>query len=366
MSLVRRLSRPLGALSLALGAVQLLLPRRFSNAIGVDRSPSLLVRAIGLREIGAGVGLLGGRRPVPVLWSRVFGDVMDLVIVAFSWRPGGRLSSDGPNRGRLAATTAALFGITAADVASAAAASRTKDPAAYAPTSEKADRDGIVRVRKAVTVDRSLEDTYAFWRNLENLPRFMRHLESVRVIDERRSVWRAWAPGGTTVKWIAEITEDRPNERLAWRSVEGSQVRNAGTVTFTRATGDRGTVVTAELEYDPPAGSVGARIARLFGEEPTQQVPEDLRRFKQVIETGEVVVSEATRVSNGLKQRAAQPQSPAGIREASSSVVARVAHPIVSAATGGNGGTGDGTGSAAATGDRTTDAVAPATTGSAR
>jgi uncharacterized membrane protein len=256
-------------------------------------------------------------------------------VLVFSWRPGGHLSTNNDKCGRLTATTAATIGITAVDLALSALATRTQDPVDSAPTTEKADHDGRVRVRKSVTVNRPVEEAYAFWRDLENLPRFMRHLESVRVLDERRSTWRAWAPGGTTVEWDAEITEERPNERLAWRSVEGSQIHNAGVVTFAAATGGRGTVVTAEMEYEPPAGALGARIARLFGEEPTQQVPEDLRRFKQVIETGQVVLSEATRASNGLKQRAAQPESPAGMREGASGIVARLASPIVNAATGG-------------------------------
>jgi uncharacterized membrane protein len=122
----------------------------------------------------------------------------------------------------------------------------------------------------------------------------MAHLESVRVMDERRSYWRAKAPLGATVEWTAEITEDRPNELIAWRSIEPADVRNAGRVRFTPLSNDRGVEVRVELSYDPPGGIVGATIARLFGEEPSVQVDGDLRRFKQVLEIGEVVHSDAS------------------------------------------------------------------------
>jgi uncharacterized membrane protein len=123
-----------------------------------------------------------------------------------------------------------------------------------------------------------------------------------------RSHWVAKGPAGTSVEWDAEITEDRPGERIAWRSVEGADVENSGAVSFEAAPGGRGTIVRVELEYNPPGGFLGAGLARLFGEEPGQQVDADLRRFKQVMETGEVVVSEGTVPGTGLMaQRPAQP-----------------------------------------------------------
>jgi uncharacterized membrane protein len=160
------------------------------------------------------------------------------------------------------------------------------------------------------TVNRPADEVYAFWRDFENLPRFMEHLESVQVTDEKRSHWRAKAPAGMTVAWDAEIIDDTPGERISWRSLEGSTVPNAGSVRFKPATGGRGTVITVEIEYQPPGGAIGATIAKLFGEEPEQQVSDDLRRFKQVIETGEIVRSSATIYGAHLKQRAAQPPKP--------------------------------------------------------
>ncbi|MGA9995186.1 MAG: SRPBCC family protein [Pyrinomonadaceae bacterium] len=163
-------------------------------------------------------------------------------------------------------------------------------------------------MKKSIVINGSPEELYQFWHDFENLPRFMKHLESVRVTGDKRSHWVAKAPAGTNVEWDAEITEDQPNELIAWRSLEESDVRNSGSVRFERAPGGRGTRVTVELEYDPPGGVIGAGVAKLFGEEPEQQIYDDLRCVKQVIETGEVVISEGTVWSNGvLTQRPAQP-----------------------------------------------------------
>jgi uncharacterized membrane protein len=144
------------------------------------------------------------------------------------------------------------------------------------------------KVERSVTINRSPEELYHFWRNLQNLPRFMSHLESVRNEGNLRSHWVAKAPLGYRVEWDAEIITDRPNELIGWRSLLGSTVDNAGSVHFVRAPGGRGTEVRVSLKYDPPAGKVGATIARLFGESPEVQVEEDLRRLKQVMESGEV------------------------------------------------------------------------------
>jgi len=141
-----------------------------------------------------------------------------------------------------------------------------------------------IRVRNAITVARSPEEAYSFWRNFENLPRFMTHLESVQAMDHRRSYWKAKAPFGATVEWAAEITEDLPNRLIAWRSLEGADVPNSGQVRFIPVPGGEGVEVRIDLTYDPPGGLVGATIARWFGEEPSRQVDEDLRRFKLVLE----------------------------------------------------------------------------------
>lgn len=146
-------------------------------------------------------------------------------------------------------------------------------------------------VRRAVTINRPRADVYAFWRNFENLPRFMQHLQEVKVNadgSDRRSHWVTAAPLGQTVEWDAEIVEDDANELIAWRSLPGSTIENNGRVSFRDAHGFGGTEVDVVLEYQPPLGSASIALARLFGEQPWQQVRNDLRRFKQVMETGEV------------------------------------------------------------------------------
>jgi uncharacterized membrane protein len=168
----------------------------------------------------------------------------------------------------------------------------------------------MVRVSKSVTIKRQRETVYEFWRQLENLPRFMYHLEEVRATGDGRSHWIAKAPAGQQIEWDAEMVDDRPGELIAWRALPGSDVQHRGSVRFRPAPADRGTEVEVVLEYDAPGGKAGALIAAMFGEEPTQQIRDDLRRFKQVMETGEVVLSDGSLEGAGQgphKQRAAQP-----------------------------------------------------------
>jgi uncharacterized membrane protein len=146
-----------------------------------------------------------------------------------------------------------------------------------------------IQVTAAFLIDKPREELYGVWRDFENLPTIMSHLESVHVIDEKHSRWVAKAPkiAGGSVEWDAEIVEDRPSERIAWRSLPGADVDNRGSVEFTRAHGDRGSIVRVKLEYTPPAGRIGSWFAKLFGESPESEVREDLRRFKRKMEIGE-------------------------------------------------------------------------------
>ena len=149
-----------------------------------------------------------------------------------------------------------------------------------------------VKVETAVTINRPREELFAFWRDFNNLPRIMRHLRSVTVMEGNRSRWVASGPPGTSVEWEAEVINERPHELIAWRSLDGSEVDTAGSVRFDRAPGGRGTELHVALRYDPPAGRLGAAIARLFGRGAEGQVVEDLRRFKQVMEAGEAPTTE--------------------------------------------------------------------------
>jgi len=157
------------------------------------------------------------------------------------------------------------------------------------------DATGInkaIRVEKTVTIDKSAEELYNYWHNFENLPNFMKHVKSVQVLDMRRSHWVANAPLGQTIEWGADIINDQPNQLIAWASEEGAQVDNSGFVRFSPAPSDRGTEVKVVMEYNVPGGMVTAAIAKLFGEEPEQQIGDELRRFKQLMETGEIATTE--------------------------------------------------------------------------
>jgi len=153
--------------------------------------------------------------------------------------------------------------------------------------------DRGIRVQETVTVNRPVEDLYRFWRNLDNLPRFMQHLESVERISDTQSRWRAKGPGGAIVQWTAEIINDIPNELIAWRTLDGSDVVSAGSVHFD-AVGRQGreTRLRVRLQYSPPGGKVAANLAKLLRQDPASEIREDLRRFKQLIETGEVATTE--------------------------------------------------------------------------
>ena len=295
----RALVRALGWFSEGLGLPQVTAPGAFARFIGVDASPKnrAIVQAVGVREIGAGIGILARPRPAGWLWARVAGDAMDLALL------GAALRSDKNRRERVAAALAAAAGVTALDVYAAARVG----------TGRGADDGRAAHVGRAVTINRSTEEVYRFWRDFRNLPRFMAHLESVEVTADGRSRWRAKAPVGRTVEWSAEVVDDRPNELIAWRSLDGADVQNAGSVRFAPAPGGRGTEVRVELDYAPPAGAVGAAVAKLFREEPAKQVRDDLFRLKQVLETGEVVRSEGSLDGPSLRQRPAQPpEDPSG------------------------------------------------------
>jgi len=141
-----------------------------------------------------------------------------------------------------------------------------------------------IHVEEAITVNRPVSDVFRFWRNFENLPTFMKHLESVSEREAGVTHWVAVGPAGTRVEWDARIITEVDNRLIGWQSLEGSTISTAGSVNFREST--RGTEVRVHFQYNPPAGRLGAAVAWLFGEEPHIQVREDLRRFKQLIETG--------------------------------------------------------------------------------
>lgn len=147
------------------------------------------------------------------------------------------------------------------------------------------------RIEKAFTIERSADDLYAYWRRLENLPTIMSHLAEVRENDDGRSHWVARGPRGITSAWDAELIDDTPGERIAWRSVGPTTTPNAGSVRFVPAPGGRGTEVHVEMEWTPPGGPLGASFVRAFGGDPALIVERDLRRFKSMMEAGDIALN---------------------------------------------------------------------------
>jgi uncharacterized membrane protein len=303
----------LGVFSIGLGLAELATTREFAHGIGMpdDADHAAVLRVAGLREVATGVAILTQKRPAALLWSRVAGDVMDLLLL------GRAARASGSDPAKLSLAAGAVLGVTALDLLAAARAGRggsrgAQQPAAggrlAATTRRLVGKLGVptghVQVSSSITVNKSRAQVYAFWRKLSNLPTFMSHLESVEQLSGTRSHWKVKAPLGGSVEWDAEISEERQNELLSWRSLEGADVRNEGTVRFVAAPGGRATEVKVDLSYQVPGGPLAATFAKLFGEEPGQQVRSDLRRFKQVMETGEVLHSDAS-VHRGA--HAAQP-----------------------------------------------------------
>ena len=266
------LARSLGWFSIGLGLAEILRPGDLAEFIGVPKRRKL-IQIMGAREIASGVLILAQRRPVAGLWSRVAGDAADLALL------GTAMQSRRAQRDRIIAATAAVAGVTLLDVLGALQLHRN---ARLAP----------IHIEKSIIVDRPAEELYGFWRRLENLPQFMRHLKSVQPMGGNRWHWMVNGPAGTTVEWDAEITADTPNELIAWRSAPGADVENSGMVRFDRAPGGRGTLVRVTLDYVPPGGAMGAYVAKLLGEAPEKQVPVELRRFKQLMETGDIILTE--------------------------------------------------------------------------
>jgi uncharacterized membrane protein len=293
------MAKGLGVFSFALGIPQILMPGRVNRMIGVrdDAKSRMWMRAVGVREIAAGVGIFSERRPAEWIYARVAGDTMDLALL------GSALRSRSEQPARTLAATGAVIGAFAADVMDSLRLTRGED--------SEPMPDKPMHVRAAITVRQNAEELYAFWHDFERFPQFMAHLEEVRSTGPNMSHWKARAPLGLSAEWDAELTEDLPGQRISWRSAAGSKIENSGTVKFIPAPGDQGTEVHVELHYDVPGGAVGALIAKLFGEEPAMQIKDDLRRFKQIVETGEIARSEGTPTGQigrmMLKQRPAQP-----------------------------------------------------------
>jgi uncharacterized membrane protein len=272
---VHRVARGLGWFSIGLGLTELMAPRAVGRLIGT-RNHSSILRGYGLRELAAGVGILSTARPAGWVWSRVAGDVVDLASLARA------MGSERNQRGKTALGLAAVAGVTAVDI--------------WCARQLSADT-GTEPVRRAqaeasIIVNRSPEECYRFWRDLENLPRFLSYVEQVRTTGDRTSHWVAKLPGGSRMEWDAEVVEDLPGQAIRWRALPGSELPHSGTVEFDRARGNRGTIVRVQMDFGETASPFRVRAALWTGRDPIQILHKELRRFKQAIETGEVITTE--------------------------------------------------------------------------
>jgi uncharacterized membrane protein len=260
-----KLGKGLGFFSIGLGIAELLAPRGLARLIGVEQDglvPATL-RAFGAREIATGMGLLARPSSTSGPWARVAGDVLDLAMLGLA------LKRNSYARERTIGAMAAVAGVAALDL--------------YAGV-RRARRELGEPVKRSITIARPPHEIYAIWRNFERLPEFMTWVESVRDLGANRSHWTVKTPAGASIEYDAEITEDVPNRRIAWRSLPGAGVPNCGCVTFLDAPGNRGTEILVELQVAAPLGKTIAGA----------EAQGDLRRLKQVLETGEILKSDAS------------------------------------------------------------------------
>ena len=276
------LARGLGWFSIGLGLAEMASPQSVAQLVGIEDGARTraLIRGYGARELANGVAILT-QPDARWLWARVAGDVVDLSSLAAA------LQRDGADGRKVALGFASVAGVMVADIIAA----RRLGSQSSASLGSETRKDNTLRVSKTFTINRSREEVYGFWRQLDNLPRFMSHLESVELLGNHRSRWVARGPAGFTVAWDAETIEDAPNRSISWRSLPGSQIDNRGTVRFDRAPGNRGTELRVLLEYAPPGGRAADILVKMIGQSPEQVIQEDLRRLKQLLETGEIATS---------------------------------------------------------------------------
>ncbi len=266
-------ARSLGWLSLGLGITAALAPRALARLTGLGEATTAL-RLIGCRELASGAGLLTQPTAPRWLWSRIGGDMIDLLFVSSALRRGN------PGRTRALRTLGVLAAITAVDLTASLRASR-EEPRGLRGVS----------FAEALIVNKAPEECYRFWRDTSNLPKFISALESVTAVREGLSRWVFRGPSRRRWEWISQVIADEPGSHIGWRSIESPQMEHAGSVHFRAAAGKRGTLVRVSMHYRPVAGRNAVHAGRLIEAWPRFEVREDLRRFKQLIETGEIATT---------------------------------------------------------------------------
>ncbi len=301
-------ARGLGWFGVGLGAAELLAPSALLGLLGLrsTRRRRRILRALGAREVGSSLALLTSPRPGRWLWSRVAGDLVDLALIG-----GGALADRRTRADRASVGLAAVTVVTAVDLW---ASLRRGDPdrghgatavaRSSSPTSSTTAHG--VPISAVITIQRPAAEIYDLWRDFENLPRFMSHLQRVEVRDPLSSRWHASVTGRDALAWDAVIVEDRPSERIAWHSVEGAPFEHTGEVRFVSAPGGRGTEVHLRMNLLPGAGAAAkltgaanlekaaSTLGRLVRRLPEQLIAADLKRLKQLLETGEITRSDAS------------------------------------------------------------------------
>ena len=256
--------RALAWASLGLGLAQLAAPRRVGRLVGI-RPTSTAMRAVGARELASGAGLLRGHAPTRWLNARIVGDGFDFAALALA---------KSANRRRHRLALAAVAGVAALDVF----ARRTLAPPR-------------LRLHHALVIGRPAEALYAFWRDPRNLADVLKNIDEVTAIDARRWHWVARGPLGTQIAWDADIVDDQPQQMIAWRAVPESPIKTEGAIWFEPLPKDRGTRVVLDMHFQAPGAVLTDMLGKLTGDAPSQQVYEALRRFKQIMETGEVATT---------------------------------------------------------------------------
>ena len=274
-----RLAKGLAWVGIGLGVAEIAVPRLLSRLVGT-KGHHALIRGYGVREIASGIRILTKPRDPGPMWVRVAGDAMDLAAL------GAAFVSDKNRRGKTACAIAAVAGVTALDLLCA---------------QDLMSRGASARAGASIVLHCPIEECYRFWRNFENHALFMPYVKSVRSTGSRTAHWIAALPGKKKLEWNTEITKDLRNEQISWHSVNGSGIYHAGTIRFSPASGDRGTVARIKVICREPATGRGV-LARMLGKDPDQMLYKDLRRFKQVMETGEVITTEGQ--SAGRRQGA--------------------------------------------------------------
>ena len=255
-----------------IGIAELLMPRAVAKTTGL---PPPFVRALGMRELLVSAGVLLRPRQPAWRWSRIAGDLLDLSLLAWA----GRRT---PN-GRLALITALFAGMTSLDVLATCDRRGQSARQGHLPNS--------IRIHKSLYIQRPPEACYGFWRNFENFPQFMRDVESVQVVDATRTHWRLRTLQGKPVEWTVELFSDIPSQQLGWRTIADAPIAHSGVVKFLPAYGHSSTRLEIDILYKTPTAQSMDMSSMPFTEEPSRQWDDDLRRFKQLLETGEIATT---------------------------------------------------------------------------